>query len=106
MRHVLQQALVYAAPEAEVYYTDKYFGYIDVVYPGKHIRNIHNKNNTYTAEGVNAYLLMHTTISGWPNSNGGGRNKRAKYLFLLWIFFRCVFGHSQKILPFDIVLRV
>ena len=56
------QALVDAAPEAEVYYTDGYFGYIDVVYPGKHVRNIHNKNDTYTVEGVNADLRHYIPI--------------------------------------------
>ena len=50
------QAIVDNAPEAERYCTDGYLGYIDVVYPGKHIRNIHNKSNTFTVEGVNADL--------------------------------------------------
>jgi len=35
--------MVDAAPEAEVYCTDGYSGYLDVVFPGKHIFNIHNK---------------------------------------------------------------
>ena len=50
------QRMVDAAPEAEYYCTDGYQGYLDVVYPGKHIYNIHNKNDTFTAEGVNADL--------------------------------------------------
>ena len=37
------QALVDVAPPAKNYATDGYLGYIDVVYPGKHVRNIHNK---------------------------------------------------------------
>ena len=45
--------MVNAAPEAEYYCTD---GYLDVIYPGKHIYNIHNKNDTFTVEGVNADL--------------------------------------------------
>jgi IS1 family transposase len=56
------QALVDVAPEAKVYYTDGYFGYIDVVYPGKHVRNIHNKNDTYTVEGINADLRHYIPI--------------------------------------------
>ncbi|MCM1473137.1 MAG: hypothetical protein NC040_03705, partial [Muribaculaceae bacterium] len=40
----------------EYYYTDGYNGYIDIVYPGKHIRNIHDKSDTFTVEGVNADL--------------------------------------------------
>ena len=50
------QRMVDAAPEAEYYCTDGYQGYLDVIYPGKHIYNIHNKNDTFTVEGVNADL--------------------------------------------------
>ena len=50
------QRMVDMAPEAEYYCTDGYSGYLDVVYPGKHIYNIHNKNDTFTVEGVNADL--------------------------------------------------
>ena len=56
------QALVDAAPPAENYCTDGYWGYVDVVYPGKHIRNIHNKNDTYTVESVNADLRHYIPI--------------------------------------------
>lgn len=56
------QQMVDAAPETEYYCTDGYQGYLDVVYPGKHIYNIHNKNDTFTVESVNAdlrhYILM------------------------------------------------
>jgi len=47
---------------AENYYTDGYLGYIDVVYPGKHIRNIHDKSNTFTVEGVNSDLRHYIPI--------------------------------------------
>ena len=50
------QKMVDAAPDAECYCTDGYSGYLDVVFPGKHIFNIHNKNDTFTVEGVNADL--------------------------------------------------
>jgi len=50
------QSIVDSSPPANIYYTDGYLGYIDIVYPGKHNRNINNKNNTYTVEGVNADL--------------------------------------------------
>ena len=50
------QRMVDAAPEARAYCTDGYVGYLDVVFPGKHIYNIHNKNDTFTVEGVNADL--------------------------------------------------
>ena len=44
------QKMVDAAPDAERYCTDGYSGYLDVVFPGKHIFNIHNKNDTFTLE--------------------------------------------------------
>ena len=50
------QALVDSAPPADYYASDGYLGYIDVVYSGKHIRNVSNKNDTFTVEGVNADL--------------------------------------------------
>ena len=50
------QRMVDEAPEAEKYCTDGYSAYLDVVYPGKHIYNPHNKNDTFTVEGVNADL--------------------------------------------------
>jgi len=50
------QAIVDSAPEAQYYYTDGYVGYVDVIYPGWHVYNIHDKSDTYIVEGVNADL--------------------------------------------------
>ena len=50
------QQMVDAAPEARKYCTDGYSGYLDVIFPGKHIFNVHNKSDTFTVEGVNADL--------------------------------------------------
>jgi IS1 family transposase len=50
------QQMVDNGPEAEKYCTDGYVGYLDVVFPGKHTRNIHNKKDTFTVEGINADL--------------------------------------------------
>ena len=47
---------------AEKYCTDGYFGYIDVVYPGRHIRNIRDKSDTFTVEGVNADLRHYIPV--------------------------------------------
>ncbi len=47
------QNIVDNAPDANFYCTD---GYLDVIYSGKHIRNVHNKSDTFTVEGVNADL--------------------------------------------------
>ena len=50
------QKMVDAAPEAQEFCTDGYSGYLDVIFPGKHIFNVHNKSDTFTVEGVNADL--------------------------------------------------
>jgi IS1 family transposase len=50
------QRMADTAGTAEKYCTDGYLGYIGVVYAGEHVRNIHNKNDTFTVEGVNADL--------------------------------------------------
>ena len=56
------QALVDSAPSAENYCTDGFLGYVDVVYPGRHIRNVSNKNDTFTVESVNADLRHYIPI--------------------------------------------
>jgi IS1 family transposase len=56
------QAIVDNAPEAENYCTDGWFGYVDVVYPGRHVRNCRNKSDTFTVEGVNADLRHYIPI--------------------------------------------
>ncbi len=50
------QKMVDRAPEANYYCTDGYLGYVDIVYPGKHIRNVRDKRDTFTVESVNADL--------------------------------------------------
>ena len=50
------QGLVDQGPWAENYATDGYFGYLDVIFPGKHIRNVHNKRDTHNVESINADL--------------------------------------------------
>ena len=56
------QKIVDNGPKAEYYCTDGYRGYVDIVYPGKHIRNIHNKSDTFTVEGINADLRHYIPI--------------------------------------------
>ena len=56
------QKIVDNGPKAEYYCTDGYWGYVDIVYPGKHIRNIHNKSDTFTVEGINADLRHYIPI--------------------------------------------
>lgn len=56
------QGIVDGAPEAEKYCTDGYVGYLDVSYPGQHVRNMRDKSDTYTVEGVNADLRHYIPI--------------------------------------------
>ena len=56
------QDIVDEGPSAMQYHTDGWFGYIDVVYPGVHIRNTHDKSDTYTVEGVNADLRHYIPV--------------------------------------------
>ena len=56
------QNIVDNSPGAESYATDGYLGYVDLVYPGKHIRNVSNKNDTFTVEGINADLRHYIPV--------------------------------------------
>lgn len=56
------QRIVDSGPEADFYCTDGYYGYVDVVYPGKHIRNVNNKNDTCTVEGINADIRHYIPV--------------------------------------------
>lgn len=56
------QRIVDNSPDAQEYCSDGYLGYVDVIYPGKHIRNIHNKNDTYTVESINADLRHYIPV--------------------------------------------
>ena len=56
------QAIVDSTFDAKKYCTDGYLGYVDVVYPGKHIQNIRDKSDTYTVEGINADLRHYIPV--------------------------------------------
>jgi len=56
------QNIVDSAPEANNYATDGFFGYVDLVYSGQHIRNVSNKNDTFTVESVNADLRHYIPV--------------------------------------------
>lgn len=56
------QSIVDNEPEAEYYCTDGYLGYVDVIYPGRHIRNARDKSDTFTVEGINADLRHYIPI--------------------------------------------
>jgi IS1 family transposase len=56
------QGIVDNAPWAKNYCTDGYFGYLDVVFPGKHIRNVRNKRDTHNIESINADLRHYIPV--------------------------------------------
>ena len=56
------QRMVDKGPEAKYYCTDGYWGYVDIVYPGKHIRNNRDKSDTFTVESVNADLRHYIPV--------------------------------------------
>ena len=56
------QGIVDSGPEAENYCTDGYNGYVDIIYPGNHIRSIHNKSDTFTVEGINADIRHYIPV--------------------------------------------
>lgn len=56
------QRIADSVPETAQYCTDGWSGYMDVVYPGQHIRNIRDKSDTFTVEGINADLRHNIPI--------------------------------------------
>jgi len=56
------QNIVDNAPWAKKYATDGYLGYCDVIFPGEHIRNVHNKKNTHNVESINADLRHYIPV--------------------------------------------
>ena len=56
------QKIVDSSPKANFYYTDGYQGYIDVIYPGKHIRNVRDKKDTHNVESINADLRHYIPV--------------------------------------------
>jgi hypothetical protein len=56
------QGIVDTAPPSHKYCSDGYLGYVDVVYPGMYVRNVHNKNDTFTAESINSDLRNYMEV--------------------------------------------
>ena len=55
------QNIVDSSPEADFYYTDGYFGYMDF-FPGRHIRNVRDKKDTHNVESINADLRHYIPV--------------------------------------------
>jgi hypothetical protein len=56
------QRIVDSAPDADFYRTGGYHGYLDVVFPGDHIRNVRNKKDTHNVESINADLRHYIPV--------------------------------------------
>jgi hypothetical protein len=56
------QSIVDGAPWAKEYCTDGYMGYLDVIYPGNHIRNVRDKRDTHNVESINADLRHYIPV--------------------------------------------
>ena len=56
------QGIVDNAAWAENYCTDGNLSYLDVVFPGKHIRNIRDKRDTHNVESINADLRHYIPV--------------------------------------------
>jgi len=56
------QSIVDNAPWAKEYCTDGYVGYLDVIFPGKHIRNVRDKRDTHNVESINADLRHYIPV--------------------------------------------
>jgi len=56
------QTIVDSAPEADFYRTDGNVGYLDVVFPGDHVRNIRDKKDTHNVESINADLRHYIPV--------------------------------------------
>jgi len=50
------QEMVDSVPCANVYHTDGYYGYTNIIFDGYHNQNCHNKNDTHNVESINADL--------------------------------------------------
>lgn len=50
------QGMVDSVPDAQKYCTDGFGGYLDVIFPGRHICNDWDKSDTHNVESINADL--------------------------------------------------
>jgi IS1 family transposase len=91
------QGIVDSVPAAERYCTDGYYGYADVVFPGKHIQNKLNKNDTYIVEGTNADLRHY--IPGLARRNRCFYRTLETFIAVLSIFIDAYnkFGEAKLI---------
>ena len=60
------QSMIDRSPYAENYYTDGGTSYLDVIFGGRHRRNIHSKSDTHIIESTNSDIRHY--IAGFRRS--------------------------------------
>lgn len=106
------QSIVDSGPYAERYCTDGYWGYVDIIYPGRHIRNVRNKSDTFTVEGINADLRHYIPILARRNRCFARKLDTLRAVVAVFVDAYNRFGlakskyrktHKSKELPFGVV---
>lgn len=106
------QKIIDDAPEAENYCTDGYYGYLDIIYPGKHIYNIHNKKDTFIVEGLNADLRHYIPTLARRSRCFARKLENLKEAISVFVHAYNKFGlakyhyrliHKKKKVPFSII---
>lgn len=92
----LIQKMVNSVKSFEEYFTDGGMVYLDVDFDGKHRRNIHNKNDTFTVEGMNADLRHY--IAGLRRKSRCFFRKIATLKAVLYVFINAYnkFGEAKR----------
>lgn len=89
------QAMVDNAPPGDQYYTDGYSGYKDIVYPGKYTQNIHNKNDTFTVEGINSDLRHYIPVLARRSKCFSGKLEILKAVVTVFVDAYNSFGKAK-----------
>lgn len=106
------QSMVDSTPGAALYCTDGYVGYMDVIYPGRHIQNTRDKSDTYTVEGVNADLRHYIPILARRSRCFARRLETLQAVIEVFVDAYNLFGkakhryrltHQRREVPFGIV---
>jgi len=106
------QRIVDGAPEAFWYCTDGWSGYCDVIYPGQHIRNVHDKSDTFTVEGINADLRHYIPILARRSRCFARRMETLRMVIEVFVDAYNRFGkakydyrltHTSRELPFSVL---
>jgi len=92
----LIQLMVDSAPPAGKYYSDGFYGYMSIDFPGKYYRNPHNKNDTCRIESTNADLRHY--IAGLRRKSRCFFRKVTTLKAVLYVFINAYnkFGEAKE----------